>query len=186
MYRQLLRLLIVVFCFNGLAMAQNNFSLLKNNNPSKLARGSNTGFILSGSDTTEECNITLTEGFLLKNVRVLDPSDSSLTITKSMIDKSYPISHLDKIAFENHGFWKGFSYGLLGSVVLCGTVGLLTINGDAKLAGFLIGFAMGIPTGMITGMISEFSSKNDVYDFRNINPDTKIKRLQYIIRKHIQ
>jgi hypothetical protein len=138
-------------------------------------------------DTTEECDINLINGSLLKEVRIVDSNDSSFTVLKSDINKVFPIQQLHKITFIRHGFWKGCGYGMLGSVAFWSIFGLLSTNGEWRLdfgTGFIVGIVLGIPTALISGMITEFATNDDVYNFGTINPSAKSKWLQKIVSEH--
>ena len=85
------------------------------------------------SATTEECDIILTNGSLLKEVRIVDSNDSTFTVLKSDINKVFPIQQLHKITFIRHGFWKGCGYGMVGSVAFWRIFGLLSTKGEWRL-----------------------------------------------------
>ena len=138
-------------------------------------------------DATEECDINLVNGSLLKEVRIIDSDDSTFKVLKSDINKVFPIQQLHKITFIRHGFWKGCGYGMLGSVAFWSIFGLLSTKGEWRLdfgSGFLIGIILGIPTALISGMITEFATNDEVYNFGNINPSAKSKWLKRIISEH--
>lgn len=139
-------------------------------------------------DSTEECNINLTNGSLLKEVRMIDSNDSTFTVLKRGIDKIFPIPQLHKITFIRHGFWKGVGYGVVGSIAFWSLYGLISPNhGEWHIdfsTGFLIGLVLGIPMGLISGMISEFATNDEVYNFGNINPSAKCIWLKNIISEH--
>jgi hypothetical protein len=144
-------------------------------------------FIKLQGDGSEECDINLINGSLLKEVRLIDSDDSTFTITKSGISKGFRIEQLHKITFIRHGFWKGFGYGMAGSVVFWSVYGLLADKHGWSInfgSGFVVGLILGVPTGLISGMITEFATNDDVYSFGNINPSAKSKWLKKIVSEH--
>jgi hypothetical protein len=170
-----------------------SLTTLKNNYAEKLTcfTGKKTP-MLSGTpykDTTDECNIILNDGLLLNEVRLLDVTDSTFTVTKSSVDRVFPLGKLRRVTFVNHGFWTGFAVGAIASVAFWGVVGLAGDNNDGhpdfgRGFGFLIGLILAVPTGLVTGIIGEFVVTNDDYDFTNINPEASSKRLRAIMLKH--
>jgi hypothetical protein len=140
-------------------------------------------------DTTDECNMILNDGILIKNVRLLDVTDSTFTITKSSVNRVFPLGKLSRVTFVNHGFWKGFAAGAIASVAFWGILGAVSYHGGGHpdfgpSFGLLIGLVLAAPTGLVTGIIGEFSVTDDVYDFVNINPLSRPNRLRSIIREH--
>jgi hypothetical protein len=142
--------------------------------------------IVKQKDTTQSCDIYLTNNTILKDVMITDETDSNFKVIKKDVTREFNIADINRITFINHGFAKGLIYGELASVVVWGVFGL--INGGSPEfrpeTGFLVGFILGIPTGLIAGVISEFVTKDDEYNFGNLSANVKAKRLKYLIQKY--
>ncbi len=184
-------LIIPLFCSlmltGNLSISQrlNEFHLQDKYTPSN---GQSLRNFSSFKDTTDECNIDLENSILMKDVKIIDAGDSSFTITKSQVDKTFPISNISSVKFIRHGFAKGMLYGILASTVVWGIIGLASTHNSEGWNvggfGFVIGFVLGIPTGLITGLITEFATNDEIYNFGNINALVKAKRLKYIMHEH--
>jgi hypothetical protein len=185
-----------LICFGSNCFGQEVKNLHLFNKPKDESFLSKTGSTLTSSaknltfsdlsihqDSTDECDINLDNAIFLKDVRIIDAGDSLFTITKKEIDREFEISQLKSIKFINHGFSKGLIYGVLGSTVFWGVLGLANRGGPVW---FLIGFAIGLPTGLITGAITEFATQDDLYEFGNTDTSIKAKRLKYIMQKHLK
>ena len=138
------------------------------------------------SDTSGECNITLTDGTLVKEAYMVNPGDSLFTIVKSGIGKDMPISRIHKIIFEKHNFWTGFAIGTLSSVCFWEILGISNAKNEpsAPLWGIVLGLICAPPVGLIGGLVAEFGSSDEIYNFSTINPSSRVLRLKKIISDH--
>jgi len=140
------------------------------------------GYFIKGTDTTSECDIFLSTRSLLKNVRMVSITDSSLMIVKDSVWRVINVSEIRKIVFfAGSGFWKGASIGMGISLAVCGTIGGLYGNFGY---GFLFGLMTGLPVALFTGLIGAFAEQPDVYYFSKMNTRNKIRRIRYIMEKH--
>ncbi len=140
------------------------------------------GAFVNGSDTTSECDIYLANRSLLKNVRMVSITDSSLVIMKDSVRRVINAGDIKKIVFfAGSGFLKGAAIGMGISLGLFGTVGGL--YGNVGI-GLLVGLLTGLPAALFTGLIGAFAEEPDVYYFTKMNTANKIKRIRYIMDKH--
>ncbi len=148
-----------------------------------------TARIKLNGDTTEECNIVFANGTLLKRVMITDSNDSTFTITKVKIDRSFSVHQLNTLTFIKHGFWKGFFFGFAGSVVFWTVYGTL-FPSSSEFAqmnsrnGFFLGLILALPTGLIAGVLTETATNDDVYKFGGVNPSARSKWLKKIVEEH--
>src|SRR5437667_3190395 len=85
--------------------------LIKSNGPDSVI--SNPELFVNGSDTTDECDIYLTNSSLLKNVRIAGMKDSEIVIMKDSVRRVINAADIKKIVFRaGAGFWKGALIGM--------------------------------------------------------------------------
>jgi len=138
---------------------------------------------------TEECNVYLEAGSMLKGIRLYAFDDSTLIITKGEMQKNLPISRIRKIVFTGSGFGKGALIGAgvgLASGLLFGLTWAARSGSDSPNFGEVLTFSLvcSIPGGLIGGVIGAISKTDKSYLFPPGYSITKSKRIKYIIEKH--
>jgi hypothetical protein len=183
MVKRLILTIIVLGFFEYNCISQNQFDFHL-----KQDKSGSDYFNVSETDTSDECNITLNDGTLLKDVSFLSSNDSMFTIVKNSLRNDFPISRLHKVIFEKHNFWTGFAIGVLGSVCFWEIIGLAALKSEPRGPGLglVVGLICAPPVGLICGLVAEFGSKDDVYNFSTINPSSRANRLKNIILRHKQ
>ena len=143
---------------------------------------SEQGSFVNGSDTTGECDVYLKNRSLLKNVRMVSLSDSSLVIMKDSVRRVINAADVMKIVFTaGAGFWKGALIGMGISVGVFTAIGAL--SGYPGL-GIVYGLVTGLPVALLGGLIGAFADKDEVYYLTKMNTRNKIKRIRYIMSLH--
>lgn len=201
--------LILICCWSGINLCQNDLSLHNKNKTSEFGLNKhlkqNINKILFhhtlkyknhitelkfykpvSVDTSDECNLTLTNGTLVKDAYLIEGNDSIFTFVKSGIGKNLPVSNIHKIVFEKHNFWTGVLVGALGSVCFWEILSIVHSN-DVKnslIWGIWLGILCAPPAGLICGLVAEFGSKDEIYNFSTINPSSRALRLKKIITDH--
>ncbi|MCI0448242.1 MAG: hypothetical protein L0Y79_00455 [Chlorobi bacterium] len=147
----------------------------------------------SQSDTTEKCNLYLSGGKLLKDVKLIYQSDSTLLALKESKARVIKIEDVRKIVFTaGSGFWKGFligdavglGSGLLFGILISSDEGSFFKAGFGEVLGF--GFIFALPAGLAGGVIGAIADRDVSYTLPDGYSVTKAKRVQYIIKKHIE
>jgi hypothetical protein len=136
-------------------------------------------------DSTDACNIVLSDGTQLKDVKFLGSNDTGFTIIKNTGISDFPISRIHKITFEHHNFGKGVLIGALTSFAFWGILGICAGTPESMKLGLTFGAIFAIPAGLIVGMIAEFTSGEDIYNFSTINPLSRSQRLKKVILEHM-
>ena len=140
-------------------------------------------------DTTNECDVYLNKGSLLKDVRLLSCSDSNISIIKDKKQREVPVSLVRKITFIEPGFLKGFIIGA-GIGFASGLLLGLTWPENSEMGNpnfgesMMLGMIFSIPTGLIGGIIGAITKTDQVYLLSTGYSSMKVKRINYIIEKH--
>lgn len=141
-------------------------------------------------DTTDECDIYMTDRSVMKDVLLIVDSDSTIKVVKENRSKIVNIAGIRKIVFKASApFGKGY---LAGSVVgfFIGFIPLAFSRGGGHPdfggfgAGVLLGLVCSIPTGLIGGVIGVLTAYDDTYLFDNGIYPAKIKRIHHAMSKH--
>ena len=141
-------------------------------------------------DTTDECDIYITDRSVMKDVLLIVDTDSTIKVVKENRTKIVNIAGIRKIVFKASApFGKGY---LAGSVVgfFIGFIPLALSKGGGHpdFSGFgpgvLLGLVCSIPTGLIGGVIGVLTAYDDTYLFDNGIYPQKMKRIKYAMSKH--
>ncbi len=141
-------------------------------------------------DTTEECDIYMDNKSVLKDVKLIIDSDSTLKTVKENKTKIIGIAGIRKIVFKPSApFWKGYLYGSLTGFVIGFTPVAFSKGGghpdfSGVGVGVIFGLVLSIPSGLIGGVIGVLAATDDVYLFDNGIYPAKIKRIKYAMGKH--
>lgn len=139
-------------------------------------------------DTSEYCDIYMDDKSSYLNVRIILHTDTTIKVVKDNRPKTVNIAGIRKMEFKpSMPFGKGYFIGSLVGVGV-GLVTALTISGGHGSIGFpgLIAFCFltSIPAGLVGGVIGAITAKNEMYLFEYGLSPGKIKRIDFIIRKH--
>ncbi|HMQ99626.1 MAG TPA: hypothetical protein PKE39_11435 [Ignavibacteria bacterium] len=140
-------------------------------------------------DTTEYCDIYMDDKSSYLNVRVILDTDTTIRVVKDNRSKTVNIAGIRKMEFKPSApFGKGYFIGSLVGIGI-GLVTGLSISGGHGSIGFpgLIAFCFlaSIPAGLVGGVIGAITAKNEMYLFEKGLKANKIKRIEFIIKKHI-
>ncbi len=139
---------------------------------------------------TKECDLYLKAGTLLKDVKLVSATDSSVFAIKDVYSRNVNNSDIRKIVFKPAA---PFGYGfLIGSAIgfVAGFLPLAFAEGGGHPdisgpgAGLIFGLILAIPTGLVGGLIGLVVASDDVYYFDKGYSITKNKRLKYVMHKH--
>lgn len=141
-------------------------------------------------DTTNECDIYMTDRSVMKDVLLIVDSDSTIKVVKENRSKIVNIAGIRKIVFKASApFGNGY---LAGSVVgfFIGFIPLAFSKGGGHPdfsgigPGVILGLICSIPTGLIGGVIGVLTAYDDTYLFENGIYPAKIKRIRHAMSKH--
>lgn len=147
---------------------------------------------LTRIDITDECDIYLSGGSLIKDAKLMLESDTILITIKGQKQKVIKIADVRKIVFKPIApFGKGFIIGA-GIGFVSGFISIFAFaerGGHPDISvllggGLIIGLVLALPCGVIGGVIGAIASKSDVYYFDKGISSAKLKRVKYIIKKH--
>lgn len=144
---------------------------------------------LPSLDTTEVCDIYMDDKSSLTDVKIIveTKNDTTIRIVKNNRTKRVNIAGIRKIEFRpTQPFGKGYFIGSIVGVGL-GLATALTFSGYGfSLPGTLaLCFLTSIPAGIIGGVVGAVTAENEKYLFSNGLTPLKIKRMRYVIEKHI-
>lgn len=140
-------------------------------------------------DTSEYCDIYMDDRSSYLNVRVILDTDTTIRVIKDNRSKTVNIAGIRKMEFKPSApFGKGYFIGsLVGMGVVLVTA--LTISGGHGSISFpgLIAFCFlsSIPAGLVGGVIGAITAKNEKYLFEKGLKANKSKRIEFIIKKHM-
>jgi hypothetical protein len=141
-------------------------------------------------DTSAECDVYFDNKSVLKDVRLILVTDSTLKAIRDDRSKIIKISGIRKIVFKPIApFVKGMLVGAgIGFLVGFLPVAFSEGGGHPGYCGFgpgvFIGLICAIPAGLIGGVVGVLVASDDVYLFdKGVDPK-KTKRIRYIIEKH--
>ena len=141
-------------------------------------------------DTTDECDVYLEGRSLLKDVRLLYESDSTLIAIKKLSTRNIKYADIRKIVFKpNAPFGYGFLYGG-GIGFLSGFLAFAFAEGGGHPdfsgpgVGIIAGLILAVPTGLVGGLVGLLVARDDIYNFDKGSSSSKVKRIKYIMKKH--
>lgn len=133
-------------------------------------------------DTAGECDIYMSERVVLKNVKVILDTDSTLKIVKGSRSSIINITGIRKIVFKpvtpfGYGYLFGSAAGFISGFVTIAAAGYIGY-------GIFAGFICSIPLGLIGGVVGLVTAKDEVHLFNDGIYAVKIKRIRYLVEKH--
>jgi hypothetical protein len=141
-------------------------------------------------DTTGECDIYMSDKTLLKDVKLILDTDSTLITLKQKRSKTINISGIRKIVFKQSApFGTGYFYGsVIGFALGFMTLAFSPGGGHPDFSGIgpglILGLVTSIPFGLVGGLISSLTASDDTYLFDEGLYPAKINRIRYLIEKH--
>lgn len=140
---------------------------------------------ITKADTTGKCDIYISDKTMLKDVKLLLDTDSTLTVIKGSRSRIVDIAGIRKIVFKPT---TAFGYGYLyGSVIgfISGLVTFVAAVGSGHLGyGVLAGLICSIPAGILGGVVGLISTSEQTYLFDEGLYPAKVKRIKFLIEKH--
>lgn len=140
------------------------------------------------SGYSDECDVYLDDKSALVKVKLSADTDSTVKVLKEDRYKVISIASIRKIEFKPPApFGKGYFIGsLIGAglsfvtLVSFGAIGYVHFGEIIAFCGLT-----SIPAGLIGGVVGMLTAKNDIYIFEKGDSPVKLKRIRYLIEKHM-
>jgi len=146
--------------------------------------------VTAEADTTFECDIYMSDKTLLKDVKLILDSDSTLITLKQKRSKTINISGIRKIVFKQSApFGTGYFYGsVIGFALGFMTLAFSPGGGHPDISGvgpgLILGLLTSVPFGLTGGLIGSLTASDDIYLFDEGIYPAKVKRIRYLVEKH--